>query len=76
MPRGIYTRQSQNTKEVKDEDEDDILIMSLRLKSNKFESTIQIPLNSSEESRKNFIESWLNLMEMGLKCSPNKRVKV
>jgi len=55
-------------------DEEDILIISLRLKSNRFESTIQIPLFAPDEQKKDFVEAWLNLMEMGLKCSPKGKV--
>ena len=54
-------------------DEGDILIMTVKLASGKFESTIQIPLFASEDSKQQFVEAWLNLMQMGLKCSPTTR---
>jgi hypothetical protein len=50
-------------------EEDDVLIMSLHLKSGRFESRIEIPLISSDEAKQGFIESWLSLMAAGLKCS-------
>lgn len=54
--------------EMNDDDANDVLIMSLRLKSGRFESSIQIPLKSSEAAKRQFMERWLALMEAGLKC--------
>lgn len=48
----------------------DVLTIHLTLASKTFESTISIPLDASEEAKKAFIESWLNLMAVGLKCVP------
>lgn len=59
-----------SSEEVKDED--DVLIVSCRLKSNRFESTIQIPLFAPDDDKKQFVEAWLNLMEVGLRCLPRK----
>lgn len=68
MPRGKYQRQPEPVIE----DKDDTLIMSIRLKSNRFESTIEIPLYSSEGERQAFIEQWLVLMQAGLQCAKQR----
>jgi hypothetical protein len=70
MPRGVYNRQE---KQDGIKEEDDVLIMHLKLASGRFESSIQIPLHSADEDKKKFVEAWLSLMEMGLKCSPNRK---
>ncbi len=49
------------------EEKEEVLVITARLESGKFESTIRIPLNSSEQQQKEFIESWLALMATGLK---------
>lgn len=49
-------------------DEDDILIISLRLKSGRFESEISVPLFAAEADKRRFIDAWLGLMEAGLQC--------
>lgn len=51
------------------EAEDDVLVMSLRLKSGRFESSISVPLFASEEDKRRFVDSWLALMEAGLRCT-------
>lgn len=53
-------------------DEDDVLTITMRLASGRFESSISIPLLSSKESQQRFVESWLDLMAAGLKCTPKE----
>lgn len=50
-------------------DEDDVLTMSLSLKSGRFESTVSVPLRASEDDKRRFVDSWLNLMVAGLRCT-------
>lgn len=49
------------------DDKDDVVIVSIQLKSGKFNSTIQVPLYATEERKREFVESWLSLMGMALK---------
>lgn len=46
--------------------ESDVLIVEVRLKSKEFESRIEIPLDASEEKKRNFIDKWMSLMLAGL----------
>jgi hypothetical protein len=50
------------------EDAADMIILSIRLKSGRFEGSIQVPMNCTEEERQQFVESWFKMMEAGLKC--------
>ncbi len=68
---GKYIQPTDTEEAVKDED--DVLIMSLRLASGKFESSIQVPLHASDEEKKAFIDSWLTVMEAGLRCGSGRR---
>lgn len=54
-------------------DEDDVLTMTIRLASGKFESSISIPLLSDEQAKRRFVDTWLTLMAEGLKCQPVKK---
>jgi hypothetical protein len=56
-------------------EKDDVLIMSIRLASGRFESSIQVPLFASKEEREEFVAQWLNLMEAGLRCGQQNRAK-
>lgn len=47
--------------------------IKLWLDSGKFESSIRIPLMASEAAKKEFVDSWLMLMEAGLKCRSSSR---
>lgn len=64
-------RVSKGDPEIKDED--DSLIMSIRLKSGRFESSIEVPLYATNEERKAFVAQWLNLMEAGIKVGSTRR---
>ncbi len=59
------------------EEKDDTLIISVKLASGRFESTIHCPLFCSNEDRKRFVDSWLDLMAAGIKCGrPSKPAAV
>jgi hypothetical protein len=53
--------------------ENDTLIMSVELKSGRFSSSIEIPLFATDDAKKTFIDSWLNLMEAGLQVGRSHR---
>lgn len=55
--------------------EDDSIIMSIKLKSGRFESSIEVPLFATDEERKEFVNQWLNLMEAGLRCGHQHRIR-
>jgi len=57
----------------RDADEGDSLIVTVRLASGRFESTIQIPLMANDVDKKRFVESWLDLMAAGVKCGTGER---
>jgi hypothetical protein len=48
------------------------LTVSMKLSNGHFESSISIPLQSTDEERKRFTDSWLTMMEAGLKCGSVK----
>ncbi len=54
-------------------EKDDVLICEVKLLSGKFESRIQIPLHSSEEAKREFVDSWFSMLQAGLRCSPTKK---
>jgi hypothetical protein len=53
-------------------DADDVLIIEMKLLSGRFSSSIQIPLLSSNDAKREFVAQWLKLMEVGLRCNPSK----
>ena len=54
-------------------EEDDVIILSVRLRSNRFEGSIQMPLFASDEERAVFVDSWFKMMEAGLRCGRSRR---
>jgi hypothetical protein len=54
------------------DDKDDILTVTMKLASGKFESSISVPLFADKEAKQRFVESWLDLMVAGLKCSQDE----
>jgi len=46
----------------------EVVVMTVRLKSGRFESSVELPLNCSDAEKKRFVESWLALMSAGLQC--------
>ena len=54
-------------------DETDSIILSCRLKSGAFESSIEVPLTATKEEMDDFAASWLKLMETGVKIGQSKR---
>lgn len=58
-------------------EEPEILIVEVYLKSRKFEGKIQIPLDeSSPQAKRAFIESWLQMIEMGLQMRKETKIWV
>ena len=56
------------------EDNEEVLVITARLKSGRFESSIQIPLMSSSKQEQDvFVESWLALMAAGIKCGSARK---
>lgn len=53
-------------------DDDDVLIVTARLRSGRFESSIQVPLMAPDEEKHRFIDAWMTLMEAGVRCGPKK----
>ena len=51
----------------------DSIIMSIKLRSGLFEGSIEIPLDSTKEERDRFIDSWLTMLQAGIKCGETKR---
>lgn len=49
------------------EQQGDSIILSCRLKSGQFESSIEVPLYSSREELDRFVMSWLAMMDQGVK---------
>ena len=47
-------------------DQDDCIILSIKLKSGRFEGTIQVPLYATDKERESFVDQWLRMMESGL----------
>jgi hypothetical protein len=54
-------------------DEEDTVILAVRLKSGRFESSIECPLFASDKERQNFVDAWLKMMEAGLKMGRSNR---
>lgn len=48
-------------------DSDDALIVTVKLESGRFDSTIRVPLFATAEQRDKFIGAWFKLMEEGIK---------
>jgi hypothetical protein len=48
-------------------DKPDSIIMSVRLRSGKFESSIEVPMYATPSEMKEFVMAWLQLMEHGIK---------
>lgn len=59
-------------KDQPDEKEDSV-ILSVRLASGRFESSIQVPLFCTDTERQHFVEAWLKMMEAGIKCGRERR---
>lgn len=57
------------------EPEDDTVIMSIKLRSGRFESSIEVPLFATEEEKKEFVEKWLDLMAVGIKIGSIRKTK-
>lgn len=55
------------------DDDSDTLVMSVKLRSGRFESTIEVPLFASENEAKAFVEQWMELMKMGLSLGKANR---
>lgn len=53
-------------------EKNDVLIVSLRLESGRFESTVRVPLFAKYEDKQEFVDRWLLLMESVLKCGSRK----
>lgn len=47
-------------------DENDSIVISVRLRSGKFESQIEIPVNHTKAQCDAFVASWLELMRTGI----------
>lgn len=54
-------------------EEEDALIMSIKLRSGRFESSISVPLFTTDAERQAFVESWFKMMEAGIKCGNEYR---
>lgn len=54
---------------------DDAIILTCKLKSGQFESSIEVPLYATREEMNNFAMQWLALMDAGIKIGQNKHVK-
>jgi len=55
-----------------EEEKGDALILSVKLLSGRFDSSIQVPLKCTDEERKAFVDAWLVLIEAGVKCGRSK----
>jgi len=55
------------------DDKDDYLVVSIKLTSGKFDSSISIPLFADEDAKKAFIDAWLVLIEAGIKAGQSSR---
>jgi hypothetical protein len=49
------------------------VILSVRLFSGHFESSIQMPLDATEKERDEFVMAWLELMRAGIKIGLSKK---
>ncbi len=50
-----------------DQSKPDSIILSVRLRSGKFESSIEIPMYSTPAEMREFATTWLQLMDQGIK---------
>ena len=48
-------------------DDTDAIILSCRLKSGKFESSIEVPLYATQAEMNDFAKRWLDMMHAGIK---------
>lgn len=55
------------------DEKDDELIMSIRLKSGRFASEIQVPLFATDAERQDFVAAWFKMMEAGIRCGNEHR---
>lgn len=44
---------------------DDVLILSVRLKSGKFESSLQVPLFAGTDAKQDAVDKWLAMIRFG-----------
>lgn len=51
----------------------DSIIVSIKLRSGKFEGSIEVPLYATKQEREDFIDQWLHMMEIGLKVGEANR---
>lgn len=52
---------------------EDSIILSVRLKSGGFESTIEVPLHSKREEIDRLTSAWLDLMDAGIKMGQSRK---
>lgn len=57
-----------------DFDQADAVIVTVRLRSGRFESSIEVPLFCSKGERDAFVEAWLLLMVAGINCGQGRTV--
>lgn len=50
----------------------DAIMLSVKLRSGGFESSIEVPVDASKSEMDEFVSSWLKMMEMGLKLAKGK----
>lgn len=55
------------------EENEDILVMSIRLESGRFSSEIRVPLFANEADKERFVEQWFKMMEAGIACGRSHR---
>jgi hypothetical protein len=53
----------------------DSIIMSVRLRSGKFESSIEVPMYATPDEMREFAMAWLKLMEYGIKIGQGKQTE-
>jgi len=51
------------------DDREDSIILSVKLRSGAFDSSIEVPLNYTDAERGAFVDAWLSLMAAALKCA-------
>lgn len=49
------------------DDVTDVVVLSVRLKSGRFESSLSVPLYAGKEAKKSAVDQWLGLIEFALK---------
>lgn len=54
-------------------DENDSIILSCRLKSGKFESSIEVPLYATQAEMNEFAAQWLQMMYLGVKIGQGRK---